>query len=97
MFFFMDSPGWAAATLAVGWGAGMPADRPGRIALRTIPPYLLAAALILRFPKVGALTGLQLTAVVLLSPLVAALLVWLMDALWVGGTRRSQPQKETEE
>lgn len=96
MFLFMESPGWAAATLAVGWGAGMPADRPGRIAIRTIPPYLLAAALILRFPKIDQLSGLQLAGVVLLSPLVAALLVWLMDVLWVGGTRRSRPKEEGE-
>jgi hypothetical protein len=97
MFFFLETPGWVVATLAVGWAVGMPADRPGRIALRAIPPYLGAAALILRLPKLGQLTGLQLAAVVLLSPLVAALLVWLMDALWVGGTRRSQPKEEPEQ
>lgn len=97
LFAFLESPAWIVAALAVGWGAGLPAERVGRIALRTIPAYLLCSAAILRFPKLPQLSGLQLAGIVLVSPIVAALLVWLTDALWVGGTRRAKPTESVEE
>ena len=98
LFLVFGASTWVAATLAVGWGAGLPAERPGRVALRIIPPLALSAvpAVYQRLGRIDGLAAWELLLIVLLSPLLAALWVWLSDLLWVAGTARSKTPTEVE-
>lgn len=98
LFLVFSASTWIAATLAVGWGAGLPAERPGRIALRIIPPLALSAvpAVYQRLGRIDGLAFWELALIVLVSPILAAVWVWLADLLWVAGTGRSKAPVEVE-
>ncbi|MGH8874967.1 MAG: hypothetical protein ACRDVM_06925, partial [Acidimicrobiia bacterium] len=79
----LGSPWFAAAGLAAGWAVAVPADRAGRVALRALP--LLVASLIA--PSWDDLTLWWRVLTLAVSPAGAALAVWALDSLWVGGAR----------
>ncbi len=90
----VGASGFAAAGLAAGWASAMPANRPGRIAARGLP--MLIAAVVATVWPLGRIDDLGrglLVAVLLLSPLVAAVLVWIGDALWVAVLGRKEEPK----
>lgn len=83
----LDASGFAAGALAFGWAVAIPADKPSRIALRGLPLLALAAILTTAtWGRVGDLAVWQLGLVLALSPLVAALWVWLADWGWSVGS-----------
>jgi hypothetical protein len=74
----LQSIGFVAAALAVGWGVALPASGPSRAAVRGLP--LVAAALAL--PRFDDVTFPVLAAALTVSPLTAALCVLLVDLPW---------------
>lgn len=74
----IDRVGWAMAGLAAGWGVVVPAQRFARIAWRVLPPIGLALA----GPTQSGLPIPGLLIRLVASPLVAAVLFWLLDAVW---------------
>ena len=75
---FLDSAGLLAAALGLGWGLAIPAGSPMRAAARGLP--LLVAALVVA--RLGELSGSEILVYLLLSPIAAAVTVFLADLPW---------------
>lgn len=92
----VGASGFAAAGLAAGWGSAIPADRTSRIASRGLP--MLVAAVVATVWPVGRIADLgrgPLVLVFALSPLIAALVVWVGDAAWAAVAGRKQEPKSS--
>ena len=83
-YLLLGSSGLALAGLAFGWAIAIPAERVGRIAARAVPSLLVA----LLAPALEPLSGPALALALVVSPWLAALLVWLADLVWVFVTKR---------
>jgi hypothetical protein len=77
-YYLLGSGGLVLAGLGMGWAIAIPAERIGRLAGRAV--VCLSAALVM--PAIDALPGGLLAIVIVASPWAAALLCWVVDALW---------------
>lgn len=79
----LGSSGFAVASLAMGWAIAIPSDSFGRVGARGLVPVFAALALLAaEFGRIRELRLWQVMVAVGLSPLLAALWVWVSDALW---------------
>ncbi len=79
----LGASGFALAALALGWSVAIPADKAGRIAVRGLPMLFVAvAATASTWGRIADLGVWQLVLVLIVSPLLAAVWVWLADAGW---------------
>lgn len=74
----LDSSGLLAAGLAIGWALAIPAESPTHIAARSLP--MLVVALIV--PRLDDLSTWTLVAYLAVSPLAAAISVYLGNLPW---------------
>jgi hypothetical protein len=74
----LDSSGLLAAGLAIGWALAIPAESPTHIAARSLP--VLVVALIV--PRLDDLSTSTLVAYLAVSPLAAAISVYLGNLPW---------------
>ncbi len=85
-YLLLGSFGGPMAGLAIGWGVVIPAERPGRVAARVIPAVIAAV-----FAPGSASPGPGvIVATAVLSAPIAALFVYLGDAVWSLVARRLQ-------
>lgn len=94
----VGASGFAAGGLAAGWSIAIPADRSSRIAARGLP--MVALAILATFWQLGTMAdaGLwPLIAVLAVSPLLAALVVWAGDAAWAAlAGRKPEPTTDAD-
>ena len=74
----LGSSGLLAASLGIGWALAIPARTTVQVAARALP--LLVAALVV--PDLGELSVPRVVAILLISPLVAAVVVLVADLPW---------------
>lgn len=77
-YALLGSSGFVVAGLALGWSIAVPAERVARIAARAI----LSLIAVLFLPQIDTLSGGVLVVVLVSSPWLTALLVWLGDWAW---------------
>jgi hypothetical protein len=78
-YLLLGSSGLLVAGLGLGWAVAIPAERISRVAVRGITSLLVA----LVAPGLASLSGPTVALLLVVSPWVAALLVWLSDRGWV--------------
>jgi len=83
-YVLLGSLGGPMAGLAIGWGIVVPAERPGRVAARALPA-LIAAVFV---PGPASAGPAVIVSVAVLSAPIAALFVYLGDAIWSAVARR---------
>jgi hypothetical protein len=74
----LDSSGLLAAGLAIGWALAIPAESPTHIAARSLPMLVVA----LTVPRLDDLSTWTLVAYLAVSPLAAAISVYLGNLPW---------------
>lgn len=78
-YLLLGSSGLVVAGLGLGWAVAIPAERISRVAVRGTTGLLVA----LVAPGLAALPGPTLAVLLVVSPWLAALLVWVSDRVWV--------------
>lgn len=92
----MGASGFAIAALAVGWGVAIPAHNLGRVAFRALVPVAIAVGLIgWTWGSIESYRPWQLAVLIIVSPPIAALWVWLADAIWMAARAARSPAEPT--
>ena len=78
-YLLLGSSGLLVAGLGLGWAVAIPAERISRVAVRGITSLLVA----LVAPGLASLSGTTVALLLVVSPWLSALLVWLSDRVWV--------------
>lgn len=88
----LDASSFAMAALALGWAIAIPAHNLGRVAWRGLVPLIVALMVLsLSWGRVGNLDLWQIMLAVVVSPPLAALWIWLADAVWMAARSSGKP------